>query len=141
MLGELTKWHKMALTDNLTGIPNRAAYSAYIKTITDESVNCDFTCAVLLFDIDNFKLINDTYGHPAGDKVLQNCASLLRNVFLNPSCSIYRIGGDEFAVIVRDMSEQFIIDRLLEIGERENKIGFRLSKGYYFSDKKHNFDI
>lgn len=135
---ELTKWHEIALTDNLTQISNRAAYSNHIQKLKENTV--DINIAIVLFDIDNFKQINDTCGHLAGDKVLQSCAKMLCEVFSKTGCYVYRIGGDEFAVICENISENYIIEMLLEIRKYENeKIDFKLSKGYSFLTGKKDF--
>ena len=138
-ISELTKWHKIALTDALTQIPNRAAYSNHIQVIK-ENINENISASIVLFDIDSFKKINDTHGHLAGDKVLQRCAYMLCKVFTKPESVVYRIGGDEFAVISQNLSEKNIIDKLLEVRKYENSgLGFTLSKGYSFSNGKKDF--
>ncbi len=89
IISELRIWHELALTDDLTGIPNRAAYS-----FDTNNISVGDNCAVLLFDIDNFKNINDTYGHLAGDYVLRRCAGTRCEVFSLHNGNVYRIGGD-----------------------------------------------
>lgn len=83
-----------AQTDHLTGLANRRAFDARLK---DTSQKDDALLAVILFDIDHFKRINDTYGHPAGDRLLQTlaarCIAQMRN-----GERIARIGGEEFAI-------------------------------------------
>lgn len=136
---DLKKWHKMALTDALTQIPNRMAYSKQIQELRDnifENVNV----SIVLFDIDKFKEINDTNGHLTGDMVLKRCADMLCEVFNSQDSSVYRIGGDEFAVILKNVSEEYVIDKLLKVREYENSgLGFKLSKGYSCSTGKKDF--
>jgi len=83
--------------DELTGLINRGAYSQVIKALE----NADQRVALILIDVDFFKLINDNYGHPVGDKVLQRVAAVLKENF-RTSDYVARIGGDEFAVILTD---------------------------------------
>ncbi|MCR5418839.1 MAG: GGDEF domain-containing protein [Lachnospiraceae bacterium] len=83
----------MASHDELTGAFNRAGYDLML-----ESVDLEDTY-MMLFDVDNFKSINDTYGHEAGDKVLIKLVNILKKVFRDEDC-ICRIGGDEFVVFV-----------------------------------------
>ena len=138
LIVDLTKWHEIALTDSLTGIPNRAAYSSHIEKLKDNKV--DSNVAIILFDIDDFKHINDTCGHLWGDKVLQDCAKMLCEVYSQSGCYVYRIGGDEFAAICENMPESYIIESLLEIRRYEvQKIDFKLSKGYSFLNGKKDF--
>lgn len=79
--------------DTLTGLCNRKAYDVLIKGIDLKST------AVVFIDIDNFKEINDTYGHDAGDKILKKIASILPQIFRRNDY-ICRIGGDEFVVFM-----------------------------------------
>ncbi len=79
--------------DELTDAYNRAGYDFLISTIDLASTY------MMLFDVDNFKTINDTYGHETGDKVLQKVVNTLRSIFRDNDC-ICRIGGDEFVVFM-----------------------------------------
>ena len=60
---------------------------------------------LLVIDLDNFKSINDKFGHPCGDHVLMECAFILKNTF-NSDSEIGRIGGDEFIAFIKDISEE-----------------------------------
>lgn len=139
MLKEISELHHIAFTDALTEIENRAAYVRRLEKI-ENIKNTTLEYAIVLFDIDHFKYINDNLGHLTGDSVLKKCAKMLVEVFDFPGCNVYRIGGDEFAVIIEGMSEHFLIERLLKISEKEKDgLGFRLSKGYAFSNNKRDF--
>lgn len=122
-------WHTLAFKDDLTGIYNRTAYGRHISEI--EKMNTTRGFAIMLFDIDNFKKINDTRGHLAGDEALKSISKALTSVFSSSEYSVYRIGGDEFAVIAENTTEGRIIDRLLKLESVLKKSGLlRLSKGY-----------
>ena len=141
ILEEASNLHHIAFTDALTEIKNRAAYVQRLEEI-EKTKSTTSEYAIALFDIDHFKYINDNYGHLTGDSVLKKCAKMLTEVFDFPSCCVYRIGGDEFAVIIEGMTEHFLIERLLEISKNEkNGIGFRLSKGYAFSSGGKDFSV
>lgn len=87
-----------ALHDHLTGLKNRAAFHTAARRLTAERT----PYALLLLDLDKFKLVNDTKGHHAGDQLLVEIAARLRSVeAAHPDASAYRLGGDEFAVFVR----------------------------------------
>ena len=82
-----------ATHDKLTGIYNRSGYDFFLK-----NTNWDTSC-LLLFDVDKFKQVNDTYGHETGDKILKKVATVIRESFRSQDYTC-RIGGDEFAVIM-----------------------------------------
>jgi diguanylate cyclase (GGDEF)-like protein len=86
--------HEDARTDSMTGLLNRRAL---FESFADRSVG-PYT-AVLMFDLDRFKPINDTYGHAVGDEVIRTFARILSGV-CEQGCSVARIGGEEFVVVV-----------------------------------------
>ena len=88
----------MAETDALTGISNRRVFDARLVTTAEQAVRSGQTVGVLTIDIDHFKAINDGYGHPLGDRVLQQIANRLAGV-IRPSDTVSRMGGEEFAVL------------------------------------------
>ncbi len=84
--------------DPLTGLSNRGVFDKINKSLNTNA-------AMLVIDADNFKIINDTYGHETGDRVLKSIAALLKKTFSD--CDyICRIGGDEFAVVFNNVSEK-----------------------------------
>lgn len=95
------KLNDAAYKDSLTGLLNRQGLNNYSKMIFGEFGNFERQCSVVYFDIDNFKSINDTYGHAAGDTVLSKVASL-SNGSLRPNDQSARWGGEEFVVILPD---------------------------------------
>ena len=88
----------MASHDELTGAFNRSGYDFLLSNL-DLS-----TTYVMLFDVDNFKNINDTYGHETGDKILIKLVDVLKSIFRDDDC-ICRIGGDEFVVFMVHSSQ------------------------------------
>lgn len=125
---EANMWHKLAITDDLTGIYNRNAYNLCIDKIKNNKQKKRW---IILFDIDDFKIINDTKGHLAGDAVLKNVAKELLEVFSNGHYEIFRMGGDEFSVLAEDVSESEIIEHMISLKKRLKKDGnISLSKGY-----------
>ena len=122
-------WHKLAITDDLTGIYNRNAYNLYIEEAKADSKK--ESRWIILFDVDNFKIINDTKGHLAGDSVLKDVAGLLLSVFCSDQYKVFRIGGDEFLVLAEGVYEKEIIERLIMLKKRlELNSNINLSKGY-----------
>jgi two-component system cell cycle response regulator len=88
-----------ALTDSLTGLPNRRAIEAWASHELPAAVRHGFSFWVVLIDLDHFKRINDTYGHDAGDSVLQAVGEILKSNTRSSDIS-GRIGGEEFLHVV-----------------------------------------
>lgn len=91
-------WQRCAMHDALTGLYNKEAIKIKICQWIDESDTEEL--ALLFIDIDNYKMINDTYGHDIGDLVLENFAVALKRQF-QANTSIGRIGGDEFLIAIK----------------------------------------
>lgn len=92
-----------AMHDVLTGLPNRALFLDRLNhTLTRRLRHPDNGCGVLYLDLDNFKSVNDSLGHAAGDLLLMSIAGRLRST-LRPQDSAARLGGDEFAVLVENI--------------------------------------
>ena len=126
---EANMWHRLAITDDLTGVYNRTAYNLHMEKMKRGDLKGP--CAIILFDIDGFKQINDTLGHFEGDKILKMVGKLLSEVFFASNYRVFRIGGDEFAVVVEHLNEDDMIHLLIVLREQLAKNGdIRLSKGY-----------
>jgi diguanylate cyclase (GGDEF)-like protein/PAS domain S-box-containing protein len=102
----------LAMHDPLTELPNRRALDAKIERVC-WSASRGRAGAILILDLDNFKPVNDTVGHMAGDQVLAELAALLRDT-LRPGDFLARLGGDEFAVLLEDTS----LDGAVHIADR-----------------------
>lgn len=88
--------------DSLTEICNRGAFSAALQRHVNTYFLLRQPVSVIMIDVDNFKAINDTFGHPAGDSVLQAIAGHLSRIFVRRNDVVARYGGDEFAIILPD---------------------------------------
>src|SRR6516165_11089026 len=89
----------LALTDELTGLYNRRYFSAHLDELMERVRQDGISVAVLMFDIDHFKKVNDTYGHPAGDEVLRELAARAMNSVRSVDL-VARLGGEEFVVVM-----------------------------------------
>jgi diguanylate cyclase len=94
----LRREHELALTDPLTGLPNRLAYERRMAEIEDDVRERGGMACVGAFDIDHFKVINDSFGHAAGDAVLRIVGQTLTRE-LPPPAFVARYGGEEFVVV------------------------------------------
>jgi diguanylate cyclase (GGDEF)-like protein/PAS domain S-box-containing protein len=103
-----------ATHDELTGLPNRRSLLGEISAELDRAGDC----AVLVLDLDRFKVINDSLGHSVGDQLLVTCADRIR-LSLRPGDSVSRLGGDEFAILLRSPADHHsagvVADRLLAL--------------------------
>ncbi|QJC53963.1 diguanylate cyclase [Paenibacillus albicereus] len=97
--------HRLASVDSLTGILNRGAFLSQSAEALAGCVRAKQPCSLLLFDLDHFKSINDTYGHEAGDIVLQGAAALVRQR-LEPGMLFARYGGEEFVLLLPGCGEE-----------------------------------
>jgi diguanylate cyclase (GGDEF)-like protein len=91
--------HEEAVTDQLTGLPNHRFLILHMTRELARARRFASSVAVLLLDLDNLKDINDSYGHPAGDRALREVASVLRRA-IRPYDVVSRYGGDEFIVLL-----------------------------------------
>ena len=130
--------------DALTGILNRRAYEQICKKCAEEKDHI----ALLLIDMDNFKNINDTYGHAGGDTALKELAKILKSTFRR-SDYVCRIGGDEFAAILRGLKakpDDAIVKKIRYVNEVVSEIagGIRhvsISVGAAISDEGYTPEL
>ena len=101
---EVNKSRQAALTDPLTGIGNRRFVDGRLRAAIAESDVNENPVGLIIFDIDNFKLFNNTYGHNTGDKVLCMVASTFRNA-VRTTDTIGRWGGEEFIAILNNIKD------------------------------------
>ncbi|MDX8529139.1 EAL domain-containing protein [Mesorhizobium sp. MSK_1335] len=106
----------LAFHDTLTGLPNRALFEDRLRRMLLFAGQSETRVALLYLDLDRFKHINDTLGHPAGDKLVRQTAARLKHTIREVD-TVARLGGDEFAVILLDVpdvgSAEDIAERLL----------------------------
>src|ERR1700726_4769321 len=124
----------LAMIDPLTGLYNRRFAEQRLAAEVARSERRGHPLTVLTLDLNNFKEINDTYGHPAGDQVLQEFASRLNNVIRGSDLAV-RLGGDEFLVVLPECTlEQLklVLERLrsFELDWQGQKIPVTFSAGW-----------
>jgi diguanylate cyclase (GGDEF)-like protein len=110
---------RAALYDELTGLPNRAYFRTRLTSaIARANRRSDYKYAVLMLDLDGFKIVNDSLGHPAGDLLLQQVATRLITT-LRSLDTAARFGGDEFAILLEEIAEDNSAVTLAERLQRE----------------------
>jgi diguanylate cyclase (GGDEF)-like protein/PAS domain S-box-containing protein len=138
--------HHMAFHDALTGLPNRLVFNDRLGQALRQARRHGDKVAVLFFDLDKFKAVNDTFGHKVGDLLLQEVTARVRSC-LREEDTIARIGGDEFCAVVRgsDQVQQIgdvgrrIIDQLnqpFEIDGHRCQIGCSIGISRYPTDSQ-----
>jgi diguanylate cyclase (GGDEF)-like protein len=124
------EFEQLAMVDSLTGLSNRRVAEGRLASEAARSMRYGHSLTVISFDLDNFKQINDTYGHPAGDQVIKEFARRL-NSAIRKSDTAARMGGDEFLILLPECDPshvQTLLDRLrpmeTEYGGTKIPIGF-----------------
>ena len=117
---------KLAFFDALTGLPNRAQLESRLRTAVTRARRRDRAVALLLVDLDNFKLVNDSLGHAAGDRLLRRVAGRLRGA-VGDGRLLARTGGDEFLLLVSDLPRERAEPAAREIADQ---LARRLAKPF-----------
>jgi diguanylate cyclase (GGDEF)-like protein len=99
---------KFAYTDALTGLYNRRHFMELAQTALEKAKRFNATCYAMILDLDFFKKVNDTYGHLAGDEVLKNASTVMKNT-LRAYDLLCRYGGEEFVVLVSDTAKEDVL--------------------------------
>ena len=129
---------KEASQDALTGLLNRGAYDLLMENTGGDHI------ALLIIDVDDFKGVNDTYGHATGDRILKRVAELLRSNFRSVDI-LCRIGGDEFAVVMTRIDSSLkglVLDKVQRMNDslrhpKDDLPPVSLSVGIAFSDREN----
>ncbi len=139
---------EMATQDQLTGLKNRHFFEMYMSHEMEKVKRGVEQMVILMIDVNDFKSINDTCGHLAGDLVLKDCASILTKS-VRSSDMLFRFGGDEFLIVMSDAGKggseillQRINDNLNEWNSRQNEYDIRisLSIGYALLTESSDLD-
>ncbi len=118
----------LATLDPLTQLPNRHSFQMYLESVIKEADENASRVALMIIDMDGFKSVNDTMGHPVGDKILQAVAIRLQES-VGKKSYVARLGGDEFVVVCRDFRT------LLDVTIRGGQIARHVGKPYTYHGK------
>lgn len=105
--------HYLAYHDPLTNLPNRLKLNAQLEYIVNNSKRNDLQFAILFLDLDNFKAINDNFGHAKGDEILSLLGFKFKNI-IRTNDMVARVGGDEFIIVLSDIKEYLFIKRVCQ---------------------------
>ena len=122
---------RLSITDNLTGLFNQRHFTKKIEEETDRARRMGYPLCLVIFDVDNFKVYNDTYGHLKGDEILKTIGEVTKRSIRRDVDSGFRYGGDEFALILPYADEATATEITERIGKRvtEDTNGVTLSFG------------
>ena len=110
-MGDLARTRELAYVDELTGLPNRRSFNKVLETELQTGKRTRKRVAVMYFDLDRFKIINDCHGHQAGDMVIQTFGQRIQKI-LRSEDMIARLSGDEFAAVVTNVESSSDIECL-----------------------------
>jgi len=137
------KFKQLANHDQLTGLFNRSAYENFVN---DDLFKPE-KCIVAMMDLNNLKKCNDTYGHDLGDHYIKTCANLIKECFSDIG-NCYRMGGDEFCVLIPNGSPTVCSERIKELKEKVSLCkpigdGFKMAVacGYKLYDIREDYNI
>lgn len=104
---------QLARYDTLTGLANRSTIAKSLNDLLVPVRGAQPDCGLMLLDLDRFKAVNDTLGHPVGDELLKIVAKRLQRV-IGPTCQVGRLGGDEFQIVVPEFGDRTELARLAD---------------------------
>jgi len=119
--------HQLAFFDKLTDLPNRRMFMDHLRNVIKNSKRNKKSFALFFLDLDNFKFINDTLGHEAGDNFLVKVGNKLRQIFRECDM-ITRLGGDEFTILIEDIEDHAYVN----IGKLAEKLVNELASNPIF---------
>ncbi len=111
MQGELEQARREASVDALTQVFNRAALDSHLSLVADQAFLSAVPASIVMVDIDHFKGVNDSFGHPVGDEVLRQVADTIVRGFLRREDFVARYGGEEFCIVAQHTSFEATRDR------------------------------
>ena len=121
-----------AETDRLTNLPNRSRFEQYFY----ESGRSGYSVAFLIFDVNRLKEVNDKKGHLAGDELILHAAECIGECFgVTGESNCFRIGGDEFAAIVKRLPRDEIDRRIALFSKRQKEMGISVAAGLAYADE------
>lgn len=126
----LNKTESIAATDSLTGLSNRMAYKKDVAEL-DERFAEQLAC--IYIDVNELHIINNKYGHAAGDGMLLFIANALQETF--PTSRIYRMGGDEFLVFTEGFDKDLVMDSIYVLNQKVEEMNYHISIGMDFRAK------
>ena len=124
----MDKLRETSLRDGMTGLYNRRFLEEFIDQVMSQAKREDETYSIMMIDVDFFKMVNDTYGHDVGDKVIVEIGKLLKSSIREADLAI-RYGGEEFVIMLHNANEEGTMKIAQKIHEEFSQIIFNVSMG------------
>jgi diguanylate cyclase (GGDEF)-like protein len=133
--------------DSLTGLRNTTSYKRWVTEFDKEIANKTANFGVVVFDLNQLKKTNDTYGHNVGDKLISTAAKVISDIFKRSP--VFRIGGDEFLTVLqhRDLKDceklfaQFDLECAKTFIEENGEIPISIARGFARFDPEHDLQF
>jgi diguanylate cyclase (GGDEF)-like protein len=122
---ENRKVAEMAASDGLTGLKNRRAFDEHLRVVWQLALRDKRALGVMLIDVDFFKAFNDGLGHQAGDAALQSIANVVAAMARRPLDMAARYGGEELAIILYDVTREFVAEATERVQRKVEALGIR----------------
>lgn len=128
ILSVIKKISDMAVIDELTGVYNRRYITERLPVEINKNLISNNSLAVVMADIDHFKEVNDNYGHPVGDQILRDFSNIIVKSVRKDKDWVGRYGGEEFLIIINDVSKEFAYNIIEKIREKIEKHIFKYNE-------------
>lgn len=116
---------RISMIDPLTNISNRRYFDSFLQKVWESSIRENLPLSLIMVDIDNFKMYNDTYGHLAGDRCLRNVADVIKNTLKRSGDMVARFGGEEFVVLLSNTTEDGAMVVAEDIRAKTENLGMK----------------
>jgi diguanylate cyclase (GGDEF)-like protein len=128
-LWQMRYWRHQANRDPLTALANRMRFEETLRMETDAARRSGRPLSLVLIDVDHFKSYNDTYGHYIGDRILQQVAQTIDQLARRPRDLAARFGGDEFALVLPDTSQEGAVQLVQTLLTHVRELGIGVDRG------------
>lgn len=134
------KLQDLCRTDNLTGLFNRRHFDQSLKQEWARAKRQNYPLSLVLMDLNDFKTVNDSKGHKAGDRILKSFSALLRDSLRREADLVFRFGGDEFTAVLPGLKPHQADQVMKKVLHRARKFQIRFSYGIAGSSDVHSID-
>ncbi len=139
----LKETFEKVIRDSLTGLYNRSYLMEKLQSLISKAKRKETEIKLVFLDLNNFKQVNDIYGHEEGDRVLKEVANIIKNSFREYDL-VARYGGDEFIIVLEENSKNIDISQIIErINKKIKKLfeKYKISIAFGYASSNETFDV